>query len=319
MTGPLTAGEPLAPNGRDIGSQQDAATPAPRGKGSKRRRGLLVRTARGLFGAVLGLLLLVGVAGAAGGYMAFQHYSADLPDVDGLRNYQPPVMSRVYAGDSRLLAELASERRIFVPISAIPPIVKQAFISAEDQNLYTHPGVDPMAIIRAAAFDVAHAGQGRRPIGASTITQQVAKNMLLDNQVSYSRKVREAILAIRIEQVLSKERILELYLNEIYLGMGSYGVVAAAEAYFDKPLDKLTLPEAAFLCALPKAPNNYNPFRFPDAAKARRDWVLDRMADDHAITTAQATAAKADPIIPSEFHRPPPVPCAYWVGEDLCL
>src|ERR1700684_1689563 len=317
MTGPLTAGEPLAPNGRDIGSQQDAATPAPRGKGSKRRRGLLVRTARGLFGAVLGLLLLVGVAGAAGGYMAFQHYSADLPDVDGLRNYQPPVMSRVYAGDSRLLAELASERRIFVPIGAIPPIVKQAFISAEDQNFYTHPGVDPLAIIRAATFDLSHAGQGRRPIGASTITQQVAKNMLLDNQISFSRKVKEAILAMRIEQNLSKERILELYLNEIYLGLGAYGVAAAAETYFNKPLDQLTLPEAAFLAALPKAPNNYNPFKFADAAKARRDWVLDRMSEDHVITVAQAEAAKADPIVPSEFRRPQPIPGADWFTEDV--
>src|ERR1700735_4601360 len=187
MTGPLTAGKPLAPTGRDIRGQQEAAPPAPRGKGSKRRRGLLVRTARGLFGAVLGLLLLVGVAGAAGGYMAFQHYSADLPDVDGLRNYQPPVMSRVYAGDSRLLAELASERRIFVPITAIPEPVRQAFISAEDQNFYSHRGIDPLAITRAAIFDLAHFGQGRRPIGASTITQQVAKNMLLDGQVSIAR------------------------------------------------------------------------------------------------------------------------------------
>ena len=135
--------------------------------------------------------------------------------------------------------------------------------------------------MRAAVFDLTHMGQGRRPIGASTITQQVAKNMLLDNQVSLARKAREAILAMRIEQTLSKERILELYLNEIYLGLGSYGVAAAAQAYFNKPLDKLTLPEAAFLAALPKAPNNYNPFKFPDAAKARRDWVLDRMAEDH--------------------------------------
>jgi penicillin-binding protein 1A len=272
---------------------------------------------RGVVGGLLGIALLVGMVGGTGAYFAWQHYSADLPDVDGLRNYQPPVMSRVYAGDARLIAELASERRIFVPYSAIPDLVKQAFVSAEDQNFWVHKGVDPLAIVRAGVFDLAHMGEGRRPIGASTITQQVAKNMLLDNQVSLSRKVREAILAMRIEQVLSKERILELYLNEIYLGMGSYGVVAAAEAYFDKPLDKLTLPEAAFLAALPKAPNNYNPFRFPDAAKARRDWVLDRMADDHAITTAQATAAKADPIIPSEFHRPPPIPGAYWFAEDV--
>src|SRR6201998_1489913 len=202
------------------------------------------------------------------------------------------------------MADLSTERRIFVPFSAIPDIVKQAFVSAEDQNFWTHPGVDPLAIVRASVFDLTHMGQGRRPVGASTITQQVAKNMLLDNQVSLARKAREAILAMRIEQTLWKQRILELYLNEIYLGLASYGVAAAAQAYFNKPLDKLTLSEAAFLAALPKAPNNYNPFRFPDAAKARRDWVLDRMTEDHIVTTAQATAAKAEAIVPAEFHRP---------------
>ena len=272
---------------------------------------------RGVIGGLLGIVLLVGIVGGASAYFAWQHYSADLPDVDGLRNYQPPVMSRVYAGDARLIAELATERRIFVPYSAIPDVVVQAFVSAEDQNFWVHNGVDPLAIVRAGVSDVTHMGEGRRPIGASTITQQVAKNMLLDNQVSLARKIREAILAMRIEQVLSKQRILELYLNEIYLGMGSYGVAAAAEAYFNKPLDKLTLPEAAFLAALPKAPNNYNPFRFPEAAKARRDWVLDRMADDHAITATQAATAKAEPIVPAEFHRPQPIPGADWFAEEV--
>src|SRR5271168_1431690 len=218
MTGPLTAGERLAPPNRGksgAAPPQPPGTPPGKPPGKPRRRGpgLIVRTVRGLFGAFLGILLLVGVVGAAGGYIAYQHFSADLPDVDGLKNYQPPVMSRVYAGDSRLLAELATERRIFVPVSAIPDIVKQAFISAEDKTFYSHGGVDPLAIVRAAVFDLAHAGQGKRPIGASTITQQVAKNMLLDNQISFSRKVKEAILALRIEQNLSKDRILELYLN----------------------------------------------------------------------------------------------------------
>ena len=320
MAGPLIAGEPLAPSGRGrrgTGGSDPRRGAKPPGKTPRRRAHLFVRIARGVFGAVLGVVLLGGVVGAAGGYMAYEHFSADLPDVDGLRNYQPPVMSRVYAGDSRLLAELASERRIFVPISAIPPIVKQAFISAEDQNFYTHRGVDPMAIARAAVFDLAHAGQGRRPIGASTITQQVAKNMLLDNQMSLSRKAKEAILAIRIEQSLSKDRILELYLNEIYLGLGSYGVAAAAQTYFNKPLDKLTIAEAAFLGGLPKAPNNFNPFKYPDAARARRDYVLDRLAEDHAITPAQAAEAKAAPVVPSEFRRPPPIPGADWFTEEV--
>ena len=318
MTGPLTAGEPLAPSNRTPpnkpprGPERNKRSPA-----APRRRPLVVRLARGMFGAILGIVLLVAVVGAAGGWMAWQHFSAGLPDVDGLRNYQPPVMSRVYAGDARLLAELATERRIFVPFSAIPDVVRRAFVSAEDQNFWTHAGVDPIAIARAAVTDLSHLGQGRRPIGASTITQQVAKNMLLDNQVSISRKVKEAILAMRIEQTLTKERILELYLNEIYLGLGSYGVAAAAQAYFNKPLDQLTIAEAAFLAALPKAPNNYNPFKYPDAARARRDWVIDRMAEDRVITAQQAAQAKAEPIVPSEFRRPPPIPGAEWFTEEV--
>jgi len=317
MTGPLTAGDPLAPSDRGRRGKPAAPEPTQGAKPPKRRANVVVRAIRGLFGAILGMLLLGGVAGAVGGYMAYEHFSADLPDVDGLRNYQPPVMSRLYAGDSRLLAELASERRIFVPVSAIPDIVKRSFISAEDQNFYTHRGIDPLAIARAALFNLAHAGQGRRPIGASTITQQVAKNMLLDNQMSFSRKAREAILALRIEDSLSKERILELYLNEIYLGLGSYGVAAAAQTYFNKPLDKLTVAEAAFLAALPKAPNNYNPFKYPDVARSRRDYVLDRLVEDHAITPAQGAEAKAAPVIPSEFRRPPPIPGADWFTEEV--
>ncbi|WP_193540145.1 penicillin-binding protein 1A [Rhodopila globiformis] len=320
MTGPLTAGERLAPSNRPEPGKPDKQAPRPPRKTPgkpPRRDGILVRIARGILGAVAAVVLLGGLGGAAVGWIAYQHFAADLPDVDGLRNYQPPVMSRVYAGDSRLLAELATERRIFVPVSAIPEIVKRAFISAEDQNFYSHGGIDPLAIARAGVFDLLHAGQGRRPIGASTITQQVAKNMLLDNQMSLSRKVKEAILAMRIEQTLSKDRILELYLNEIYLGLGSYGVAAAAQAYFNKPMDQLTIAEAAFLAGLPKAPNNLNPFKYPDAARARRDYVLDRMAEDHVITAAQAASAKAEPIVPSEFHRPPPIPGADWFMEEV--
>ena len=311
MTTPLTAGDPLTP---PSGPRRPRREPPP----PRRGRNPFVRVVRGLFGALLGVVVLGGAVGATGGYLAWRHYSANLPDVDGLKNYQPPVMSRVFAGDGRLVAELAAERRIFVPFPAIPEVVKQAFVSAEDQNFWVHNGVDPMAIARAGAFDLMHMGSGHRPLGASTITQQVAKNMLLDNsEVSISRKVREALLAMRIEQVMSKQRVLELYLNEIYLGLGSYGVAAAAQAYFNKGLDQLTLPEAAFLAGLPKAPNNLNPFKYPEAARARRDYVLDRMADDHAITAAQAAAAKATPIIPAEFHRPAPVPGADWFTEEV--
>jgi penicillin-binding protein 1A len=313
MSGPLTAGEKPTQSPSGDRKSRRRQPPPPR----KRRRGLIRRFARGVVGGIFGIGLLVAAVAGVGGYIAWERFGADLPDVDGLRNYQPPVMSRVYAGDARLMAELASERRIFVPFSAVPGLVTQAFISAEDQNFWTHPGVDPLAIARAAVFDLVHMGQGRRPVGASTITQQVAKNMLLDNQVSLSRKAREAILAMRIEQTLPKRRILELYLNEIYLGMSSYGVAAAAQAYFNKPLDKLTLSEAAFLAALPKAPNNYNPFKFPDAAKVRRDWVLDRMTEDHAITADAAAAAKSEAIIPSEFRRPKPISGADWFAEEV--
>jgi penicillin-binding protein 1A len=319
MTEPLTARERLVAPRTDEKPRRAQRRPPASGPNGPRRRGpsWLTRFTARLVGGMfaLGALVLVVAAGAC--FMAYRYYGADLPDVDGLRNYEPPLMTRVFASDGRLIADFATERRIFVPYSAIPDVVKQAFVSAEDQNFWTDPGIDPMAIARAAVFDLSHMGQGRRPIGASTITQQVAKNMLLDNQVSLARKAKEAILAMRIDHALSKQRVLEIYLNEIYLGLQSYGVAAAAQAYFNKPLDQLTLPEAAFLAALPKAPNNYNPFRYPDAARSRRDWVLDRMADDHVITAAQDAAAKAQPVIPAEYRRPDPIPGADWFSEEV--
>ncbi|MBC7800861.1 MAG: transglycosylase domain-containing protein, partial [Gemmatimonadaceae bacterium] len=293
--------------------QNDSRTRSPTSSAAAARtakRPSRFRFLRYAVGLVFGLAALTGVAGGLVAWHTYERYAADLPTLDVVRHYQPRVMSRVYAGDSRLLAELATERRIFVPISAIPAVVQQAFLSAEDQKFWSHRGIDPMAIARAAWFDIQQYGQGRRPIGASTITQQVAKNMLLSNEVSIARKVKELILAIRIDQSMTKEHVLELYLNEIYLGLQTYGVAAAAQAYFNKGLDELTLPEAAFLAALPKAPNNYNPFRFADAAKIRRDWVIERMAEDRAITAAQAAEAKATPIRPAAFARPETVPGA---------
>jgi penicillin-binding protein 1A len=267
--------------------------------------------------ALVGLLLAAGLAGAAGGWMLYQHFAAGLPDVDGLRGYQPRVMSRVFASNGELLADLATERRIYLPINAIPDIVRQAFVSAEDRNFYSHKGVDPLAILRASATNLMQRDRGRRPIGASTITQQVAKNMLLDNEVSFARKAKEAILAFRIEKTLSKNQILELYLNEIYLGLGAYGVAAASEAYFNKPLDQLTVPEAAFLAALPKAPNNYNPFRNPDLARAQRSRVLDRMTEDGVLKPEQTAAYKQEPIVPVAFQHPQVVSDADWFAEDV--
>jgi penicillin-binding protein 1A len=269
-----------------------------------------------LAGWAFGLLLALAASGAIAGYALYQHYAQDLPDHERLRDYQPPVMSRVYAGDGRLVSELATERRIFVPVENIPPLVRQAFLSAEDQNFFAHRGVDPIAVARAIITNAQNFGQNRRPVGASTITQQVAKNMLLGNEVSLARKAREAILAIRIEEALSKDRILELYLNEIFLGRGAYGVAAAAMTYFNKALEELTPAEAAFLAALPKAPNNYDPFRFPEAAKARRDWVLDRMVEDRGLTPELAMHSRNEPVVVRAGRLAETVPAA-WYAEEV--
>ena len=255
-------------------------------------RSNMVKIFRFLF--VCAVLLAIAGCGFVG--ITLWYFGRDLPDYQQLAHYQPPIMTRVQAGDGRLLAEYATERRIFVPIQAIPKPVINAFLSAEDKNFYNHHGVDPVSILRAAITDVSRFRANRRPVGASTITQQVAKNMLLSNEVSIERKIKEILLATRIEAALPKERILELYLNEIYLGSGAYGVAAAALTYFDKSLDELTLGETAFLAGLPKAPNRYSPARFPQTAKARRDWVLDRMVEDGAATQAEAAQAESQPL-----------------------
>ncbi len=228
----------------------------------------------------LGCAILLVIAGCIVGGITIAQFDRQLPDYQQLAHYHPATMTRVHAGDGRLLAEFASERRVFVPIEAIPKRVVNAFLSAEDKNFYSHHGIDPLSILRAAITDVGRLNASRRPAGASTITQQVAKNMLLTNEISIKRKIKEILLASRIEAALPKDRILELYLNEIYLGSRAYGVTAAALTYFNKSLDELTLGEAAFLASLPKAPNRYNPRRHPETAKARRDWVLDRMVED---------------------------------------
>ncbi len=245
---------------------------------------------------LLVLVAIAGIAGVATGGFALWYIARDLPDYQQLADYHPPILTRVHAGDGRILAEYATERRVYVPISAVPKRVIDSFISAEDKNFYSHPGVSVPDIVRAAAVNLLNYGQNKRPVGASTITQQVAKNFLLTNEVSLARKIREAMLALRIEKALSKDKILELYLNEIYLGSGTYGIAAAALYYFDKSLDELSVAEAAFLAALPKAPNNYNPTRNPEAAKARRDYVIARMLEDGMIAEAEAQAARATPI-----------------------
>ena len=231
------------------------------------------------FFAVIGLVVLL---------TSFWKITEELPDYHQLAKYEPPVTTRLYAGDGQLLMEYAAQKRLFVPESKIPERVKQAFIAAEDKKFYEHSGIDFIGIMRAALSNIKNLGTGRRPAGASTITQQVAKNFLLSSELSITRKIKEAILATRMEQAFTKEHILELYLNEIYLGNRSYGVGAAALNYFGKSLNDLELEEIAYLAALPKGPNNYNPKTRYEAAVGRRNWVLDRMAEDGYISEEEA-------------------------------
>ena len=225
------------------------------------------------------------VLGGAGALFVADHYSRGLPAYGWLATYEPPVATRVHAGDGRLLAEFAVEHRLFVPVEAIPKRVVDAFLAAEDKTFYDHAGLDPAGLFRAVYTFVRSklSESARRPVGGSTITQQVAKNFLLSAEVSVERKVKEAILALRLEKALPKDAILELYLNQIYLGKGSYGVAAAALNYFNRSLDDLTVAEAAYLAALPKAPNNYHPVRRRPQAVARRNWVVGRMLEDAGL------------------------------------
>ncbi len=252
----------------------------------------LISMAGWLFSLGFTLLLI----GGAAGVLVFNYYSKDLPDYSQLEKYDPPTITRLYAGDGRLMAEYATEKRVFVPLPAIPKRIINAFLSAEDKNFYEHEGVDFTGLIRAVRDNIINYGHGKSMVGGSTITQQVVKNFLLTNEKSLERKIKEAILATRISHVYSKDKILELYLNEIYLGLGSYGVAAAAQNYFNKSLDELTVEEAALLAAEPKGPSLYDPRKSYDVTKERRDWVIDRMADANFITPEERNAARKIPI-----------------------
>jgi penicillin-binding protein 1A len=239
------------------------------------------------------VLFLVGVAAVAG---LIWHFSKDLPDYSQLQDYEPPVMTRVHAADGALLGEYSKERRLYLPIQAVPKLVINAFLAAEDKNFYEHGGIDFSGMARAAVLYAQNYGSNRRPQGASTITQQVAKNFLLTNEVSFTRKIKEALLAMRIERAYSKDKILELYLNEIYLGLGAYGIAAASLVYFDKSVNELTVAEAAYLAALPKAPAALHPIRNHDRAVERRNYVIDRLLENGWIKQSDADTARKDPL-----------------------
>ncbi|MGB3808985.1 MAG: penicillin-binding protein 1A [Parvibaculum sp.] len=247
-----------------------------------------------IFTAIAAVFLVVLCGGLlAGGYMLWQ-LNQDLPDYSKLADYEPPVMTRVHAGDGKLIAEYARERRLYVPINVIPKRVIEAFLAAEDKNFYSHGGVDATGIARAMFDNIINIVNDRRLAGASTITQQVARNFLLNSDRTLTRKLKEALIALRLEKAYTKDKILELYLNEIYLGMGGYGVAAAAQIYFDQPLDKLTIAQVAYLAALPKGPANYQPYTYRDRAIARRNWVISRMQEDGFITAEEGAAARAE-------------------------
>jgi len=263
----------------------------------------------------MGIVLALLAAAGVGLYVG--HIAKDLPDYERLARYEPPVTTKVHASDGQLMAEFARERRLYLPIQAIPDRVKAAFLSAEDKNFYNHPGIDVTGLIRAVITNAQNLGSGRRPVGASTITQQVAKNFLLTSDQTIERKLKEMILSFRIEQAYSKDRILELYLNEIFLGMGAYGVAGAALTYFNKSVDELTIAEAAYLAALPKGPSNYHPFRHEARAIERRNWVIDQMRQNGFISEEEAEQAKAQPLGVNPRGRGPYLFAADYFTEEV--
>ena len=253
----------------------------------------MTRAILSFFGGLFSFLVLGMVFGALTLGGVIYAFTYDLPSTEQLANYSPPTISRIYSGEGELIDEFARERRLFAPIEDIPPLLQAAFISAEDRTFYEHSGFSPLAILAAVRDSVITRGRLR---GASTITQQVMKNFLLDGSRTIERKIREIILAWRVEQVLSKDQILELYLNEIFLGQNSFGVAAAAQTYFNKTLEELSYEEMAFLAALPQAPSQYNPVRARERVTTRRNWILGQMADNGYITEAEAVAASARPL-----------------------
>jgi penicillin-binding protein 1A len=260
----------------------------------------------------LGILALIGSALV---FYLFFYYSKDLPDYTQLENYYPPATTRIYSSDGKLMEEFALEHRIFVPIRSIPKFVTEAFIAAEDRNFYTHPGVDVFSIIRSLFQGITKVSQGKRMAGGSTITQQVVKNFLLTSERSLERKIKEAILSYMISKTFSKDRILELYLNQVFLGKRAYGVASAAQIYFDKSLDELTIAEIAYITALSKAPSTYDPAKNYERSKARRDYVINRMFEEGYIDKKTADEALNQPIKFAKREKSETVTAPYFVDQ----
>jgi len=290
-----------------------APVKAPENRRRRRRGGFFLRFLGFMFAA--GMIVFIAVAGAAA--FVLWKVSSELPDYEVLAKYEPPVMTRIHANDGALISEFSRERRIYVPITAIPECIIESFISAEDKNFYQHGGLDVQGIIRAVVTNMSNLQSGRRAVGASTITQQVAKNFLLSSDQTVERKLKEAILAIRIERAFTKEQILELYLNEIYLGVGAYGVAAAAQSYWDKALNELTLADCAYLATLPKAPSNYDPFKYHDRAVARRNWVIDRVVENGFATKDEGETAKAQPLGVIKRQTGPKIFASEYFAEEV--
>ena len=242
------------------------------------------------------LIIIIAVVSLAFVFSTLWYFSIGLPDYKKLSNYQPPISSRVYSKNGRLIAEYALEKRLFIPFESVPKKVINSFLSAEDKNFFNHPGIDAKGVLRATIKNLKNISGNKRLEGASTITQQVAKNFLLTNEVSMKRKIKEAILAFRIERAYSKQRILELYLNQIYLGQGTYGIAAASLEYFDKSVKDLSYAEAALLAALPKAPSKYDPYKYYDVAKFRRNLVLQNLEENKYISKEELENFKNNPI-----------------------
>lgn len=306
---PVVGAGKASKTSQKLGGKKPAPKATKKAKPAKAKDDRPRKKGGGWFGRVFMALLSLGaiglIAGIAVVIAVVLYFSQDLPDYKSLAVYEPPIVTRAYAGDGRLLAEFAAEKRVFVNIESVPDRVVHAFLSAEDKNFYSHPGIDVTGVARAVRDNLRNIGSDRRLVGASTITQQVAKNFLLSDRLDeergdtaqkIKRKIREMILSFRIEEALSKDKILELYLNEIFLGARAYGVAAASLEYFNKPLKDLTIEEAAYLAALPKAPNNYHPERHYEAAVARRNWVISQMLENGYVTEDEAKAAQEKPL-----------------------